>query len=107
MSKHTPGPWSAHNHVIKNGMMNGGDWAGHIEDNKGRGLAVICFNTSTPEKGKVSQKEAEANLKLISAAPDLLEACKAALELIKTLNGVWPKEEKFLRDAILKAEAQE
>ena len=74
----------------------------HIFD----GEEIITANTAgLPTTIAVVQKRCVAQL--IASAPDLLEACKAALELIKTLNGVWPKEEKFLRDAILKAEAQE
>ena len=54
------------------------------------------------------REEDEANARLIAAAPELLEACKIALELIKSAF-IGIKDEvgqiKTLEQAILKAEA--
>ena len=55
MSKHTPGPWK----------LNGGIWAGADH---------IC---GWPLRSDVGHEAAEANGRLIAAAPDLLEAAKA------------------------------
>lgn len=64
---HSKGPWYAHlngrgAYCIKNGM----DY-----DNS----PVICARNEWSKR----EEESEANARLIAAAPDLLEACKAAL----------------------------
>ena len=58
MSKHTPGPWSA------NGKANEADYV--VRDQNGHALASVFLPTNV--------LEAEANARLIAAAPDLLEA---------------------------------
>jgi hypothetical protein len=65
-SKHTPGPWNV------NGMHDNGTPEVWVYDDKADQLVarVIC-----------ETKRHEANARLIAAAPDLLEACKAALSL--------------------------
>lgn len=76
MSKHTPGPWS----------VNGLDQP-HDKDR------TVCFRTKAGNPFYVAcvygegvlvspSPERLANARLIAAAPDLLEACKAALEKI-------------------------
>ena len=45
--------------------------------------------------------ESIANARLIAAAPELLEACEFALQLIKNLD--YPNTQKVLEDAINKA----
>jgi hypothetical protein len=65
MSNHTPGPWTHEGQ---------GDITG-IEDNGfGRGPVDVCSVYLRTVEGRH-----EANARLIAAAPDLLEACKAAL----------------------------
>ena len=60
MGKHTPGPWK----------LNGGIWAGADH---------IC---GWPLRSDVGHEAAEANGRLIAAAPDLLEAAKAFDEAV-------------------------
>ena len=83
MSKHTPGPWNAND--IKD------SWADK-EAKLARsvwtldGEKFIC--SAMPEKfmGKkeiADEETASANCKLIAAAPDLLEACKSALLILR------------------------
>jgi hypothetical protein len=63
MSKHTPGPWKIE-HDYKPYVINAG--AGH----------TICAITGTA----AIRPEAEANARLIAAAPEMLEALKLVRE---------------------------
>ena len=89
MMGHTPGPWevddweivyiSGHKHYylgIHNNLMDG-EWSG-------TGVAVCLL----PEESdsKKDREAVKANSALISAAPELLEACKAALNQIQYLH---------------------
>jgi hypothetical protein len=77
MSKHTPGPWSYRKVPRKQ------EW----EINTGRcpnsgheswtGMSVVFGCDDYPKMGKIA---GEANARLIAAAPDLLEACKAMID---------------------------
>ena len=72
MSKHTPGPWTA--------VKNSAYWEIDGPDDFG-GVADTCASSAgEPDFGR-SMALGEANARLIAAAPDLLAACKAALEL--------------------------
>lgn len=64
MSKHTPGPWKDKGSLI--------GWF-DIENFEGKEIAWI---SNVPVR---NLEEAEANARLIIAAPELLEACKKAL----------------------------
>ena len=90
MSKHTPGPWSAH----INGSINGNDPAlGHETDCSEQGFVAhtVCFGVGDVLLGEVSAykfsvdddggyrrvadfDENRANARLIAAAPELLAA---------------------------------
>ena len=75
MSKHTPGPWTVHFHDSQEWhitALKGEPRLGHTE---WHALAIAYGNDKTPYEGR---DIAEANARLIAAAPDLLEACKAA-----------------------------
>lgn len=83
-AKHTPGPWIANCFMVvapngksKNSMsyMYGGQ--------------EVCHTGG----GKASNEEAEANARLIAAAPDLLAACKAVewIYMPRTLELRCPK----------------
>lgn len=67
MSKHTPGPWKVENdHYITAGI----DYVADVGDATTR------------------DKEIAANARLIAAAPDLLEACKEAIEMSHWLRSL-------------------
>lgn len=88
MSKHTPGPWAKHGGVIRSLGMN---------DRKVADVRVL-------------DDEGQANANLIAAAPDLLEAIKAARDLwgdyLPPGNSNAMKAMKLVNAAIAKAEGQ-
>lgn len=65
MSAHTPGPWEAVSPIRAIGITGGPD---------GR---FICHIAGTSEFGVLRSAEADANARLIAAAPDLLAICKS------------------------------
>lgn len=65
MSKHTPGPWESHQTRGNN----------NFDYTLSKMVGVFPGEMATIEFG--SSERAEANAKLIAAAPDLLAACKA------------------------------
>jgi hypothetical protein len=85
MNKHTPGPWEA------------------LKNNYGQVLIVV---RSTQDFVCAVPDECEADAKLISAAPDLLEALKLARRICNNLIG-HPDDPygKLIDAAIKKAEA--
>lgn len=64
MTKHTPAPWKVHNNIGKKSEI------GIIAD---EAPCIIC----TMSNAKEWPNEAEANARLIAAAPELLDALKA------------------------------
>lgn len=72
MSAHTPGPWS----VDKGGAIRGAKVYKYARGNNTRQLALACLHDD------LGPDEREANARLIAAAPALLEACEAALEIM-------------------------
>lgn len=109
MSKHTPGPWEASEiddgfdcgHVIRMGesIASPYHYASHhrIEYDHG------C----DPEDNRDQFEEAEANARLIAAAPDLLEAARVILASIDEQGTPLSRsaiEDTPLRAAIAKAE---
>ncbi len=70
--KHTKGPWHT------GGSFN--DQPQITEESTGRTIA-LCYSLGKPDRGTT---EAEANAKLIAAAPELLEACEKVLSSINT-----------------------
>ncbi|HDZ77106.1 MAG TPA: hypothetical protein ENH41_03385 [Candidatus Omnitrophica bacterium] len=92
MSKHTPGPWRV--------KESGGCVC---SDNK-----TICQLISINDGALSITPEVEGNAKLISAAPDLLEALKGLLscDLHKNLTGGYQFHIENAEEAIKRAEAQ-
>lgn len=87
MSKHTPGPWSVREDI------------GAVFDRDGLPIAT---------GGSESYEEYQANARLIAAAPELLEACKQAYDVIDDMDGPWNLDRIYntLKVAIAKAEGK-
>ena len=68
MSKHTPGPWLRDGRTVY--ALQHGGWR------KGEELLVNRFFTHIQRVPDCTDEEAEANARLIAAAPELLEALK-------------------------------
>lgn len=86
---HTPGPWKTHAQGDANEyftLKNDGHW-----------LAAIKFN------GEMYVVEQEANVRLIDAAPELLEACETALMNLAPAYSSDHLVIKRLKNAITKA----
>ncbi len=95
MAKHTAGPWKAHELTRPIGLAK---WQIHWSDD-GECVADVVYE--------------EADAKLIAAAPELLEACRMALDAlgyvsVMSNNGIGIKKvyeaEELLKQAIAKAE---
>ena len=97
--KHTPGPWEVSE-----------EWHGdlyidsYIEGEGDTALAKIVNNVCKTD-------QAEANARLIAAAPDLLEACKEALNVLEDWDDLNQPDDgpewlfvTAMKDAIAKAQ---
>jgi hypothetical protein len=114
VKKHTPGPWRV-----------GGSWWNSdaypaycvlpVETCEGIGSTIAELSYSGPEPGTSEEQQAEADARLIAAAPDLLEACRDALDFLHAIPDPMPKlikhgylqTESTLGVAIAKAEEVE
>lgn len=97
-TQHTPGPWVYH--VV-----------GHFLDYEIRGPKSEDIASVNPSDGADDPEfyPAEANARLIAAAPDLLNAVKAALPILLTAEEGLPRLRERIqvcRDAIAKAEGR-
>jgi len=87
-TKHTPGPWLASG---KGGTHDGGSSKQHpcFRGSIDAGLSdIVQFGCFLGVQGR-TPKEAEANARLIAAAPELLEALRLHLEFLKSLPRGW------------------
>lgn len=71
--KHTPGPWALDNE-------------NRIIELNGKGIKQIKIISPWREDAWEDDKEAIANMKLMAAAPDLLEAAQYAIECLNNLS---------------------
>jgi len=96
-TKHTPGPW------IHYGKVTLVDdtyslFCGGVNPVRGHYIGDICSIQSCDHIDGVPREDAEANARLIAAAPDLL----AALEAVED-DGCWNEFTKGTQDQILAA----
>lgn len=79
MPEHTPGPWIVTDEHPNNPTI--------------RRRGEYALASTYPQRGPdgIAAHDADANARLIAAAPDLLAACKGLLQFIKTFNvgGDW------------------
>lgn len=73
MSKHTKGPWKIDQELIVSVADKNGDWP------------IICRRVPDSQS-IISHKEIQANMRLISAAPDMLVALKEAKLVLEAQN---------------------
>jgi len=87
-TKHTPGPWNVDP-----------SYPGDVCAGTGHDVAVTCYKGMKPIDldgteatiGPQSREEAEANARLIAAAPDLLESNIAFVATLSNLYGIKPE----------------
>jgi hypothetical protein len=83
-TKHTPGPW-----IVSGARRRGYEAEVIVETNpnpKAMSAITIC-DVPNPTNLVVDDATAQANARLIAAAPDLLEALKHAYALMQALEG--------------------
>ena len=92
--KHTPGPWQA----VK--------WDDNADDVVGWSV-VDSEGAMLPESEMTGDiEEAEANARLIAAAPDLLEALKICIEVLED-SGNYPWTLEDVKEAVAKATGEQ
>ena len=98
-SKHTPGPWSVYDqrHLFTNYEGSARLIAGDIW--------IACVHGS--HVGPQSKEEADANISLIAAAPELLESLERCFDIMNN-GGTWSLEDQAAaRAAIAKAKGEQ
>lgn len=96
MSRHTPGPWR----LSERPQAGYGVVAEKPKVSGGTDAICTCRPAYRTDK---SHDEAEANARLIAAAPDLLETLKIARKCLRNCHYVGPERE-MIDAAIAKAE---
>lgn len=74
ITKHTPGPWEC-----------SGGYVQSATKSKPSG-APLCIADPFVDESFMSDHEADANARLIAAAPELLEVCKAMLPIFEAFT---------------------
>lgn len=102
-NKHTPGPWE----YVASNEHHGpyvASYAGDVADCyvMSNPLAASIRNGGTSYPVHHQGDSADANARLIAAAPDMLEALKACADNLASLG--WQPAEQVARAAIAKAE---
>jgi hypothetical protein len=77
MASYTPGPWTVATHDDREGR--------RVVEHAGVAVALICASASSPASGG-HYFEKDANARLIAAAPDLLDALKACVQVMVEHN---------------------
>lgn len=72
---HTPGPWGVEQTTVSN-------WIGRMRADGSKIEYIVAHTDRDSLRDEVLVRN-DANARLIAAAPDLLEACKAALAAIR------------------------
>ena len=98
-AKHTPGPWLIEGRTIYSLMHHG--WNRGVEVLKNRFWAS-CYHDRS-----VTDEEAEANARLIAAAPELLEALQMFLDDYESSEGDAQSCARVARAAIAKATGEQ
>ena len=83
---HTPGPWTHQRSGRNSHMMNKPGWNHNDPMQCALSVYGVNYRILTLEDefpGVRTREEQEANARLIAAAPELLEACKAAQRVIE------------------------
>jgi len=70
-SNHTSGQWTSSEY-------SNNDWGVYSEEGDGRDIALV--------RGCKTKEESEANVRLITAAPEMLETLKEALDQLVSWN---------------------
>lgn len=108
MSKHTPGPW-----IVVEGFM--GKYEVESANDRDTGDPCVKFTIARDIGGRVhgegfdDYSEVEANIKLIAAAPDLVEALEVMVGKARkqNWNDNYPVELQKAVDAIAKAKGNQ
>lgn len=89
MSKHTEGPWEINGVNEDNGRTRIGSAKDYI--------CEMCHNPDDEASVEENEQQTEANVNLIASAPELLEACKNALDIFE---GEWPKDDEVMGEVM-------
>lgn len=97
-AKHTQGPWELHGRAVytadkrKHWVKNRDARQTYIAQVRARHDSEIGSRVDDVEDNPVSEQEAEANARLISAAPELLEALSRLLLTVEDIGSHGPGE---------------